>query len=99
MSSGVFDSDFHSQLQQQQDILRLRELAAKHQAAMQQQLGMTGKIALPMIRELTICEADGGWILVRRGWPLAYSELVLFTDREKLIAAISEHFPERERRG
>jgi hypothetical protein len=59
----------------------LRDPAAKHQAALQQ---------------LTIREAHGGWILTRRGWPSAYSELV-FTDREKLIAAISEHFPERSK--
>jgi hypothetical protein len=52
----------------------------------------------PKIRSLTIREAHGGWILIRSGFPAAYPELV-FTDREKLIAAISEHFPERSKEG
>jgi len=90
MSSGVFDSDFASQIAQQQHLLRLQEQAAKHQAAMQQQVG---PFSPPTFRELSVREAHGGWILIRRGWASAYSELV-FTDREKLIAAISEHFPE-----
>jgi hypothetical protein len=103
MSSGVFDLDFfpnqilkqHGYPQDETAQQYLQEQAAKHQAAMQQQVSMTGMIAPPKIRELTIREAHGGWILTRRSWPW---ELV-FTDWEKLIAAISEHFQEHSKDG
>jgi hypothetical protein len=107
MSSGEYDSNFfpnqilkqHGYPQDQAAQQYLQDQAAKHQAAMQEQV-IQQHLSQELFSkargtELTIREAHGGWILTRRSWPW---ELV-FTDWEKLIAAISEHFPERSKDG